>query len=176
MPRAGSTVDFPNRDPFQHDHDDSAAATSRPQTDDENTSESKPSGPNSHNGEELPRDIEDIAPDIVEITGRGPRSKSTSLELQASATRPKLVKMSPTVEVHEREPSFENQTPHNENSPRVHLVTPFTMFATLIVGCSVVFVHNFYYSSLVGKVVGGSSEQQRTRLYVPSDISYVDLE
>jgi hypothetical protein len=162
MPRADSPIDFQNPDPFQHDHDDSTAGESRPQTDDNDNFESKPGSPNSDDGEELPKGIEGIAPDTIETTGGDPGSKSRSLELEASATNPKSVKMSRTVEVHEIEP---NQMPHNENSPKVHLVTPFTMFATLFVGCSLVFVHNFYYSSLVGKVVGGSSEQQRTRLY-----------
>jgi hypothetical protein len=159
MTPTDSPADFQNPDLFQHDHDNSET---RPQTDDKDTSEQKPSGPNSHNEDEAPKDIDSIAPDTLKTTDS--ERESCLFEPQASTTSPKPVKMSPTVEGHEIEPSLENQTPHNENSPKVHLVTPFTMFATLLVGCSLVFVHNFYYSSLVGKVVGGSSEQQRTRL------------
>lgn len=48
----------------------------------------------------------------------------------------------------------------------IHLVTPLTMIAALLVAFFMAIAHHFYYHSLVGKVVGGSYDQQKTRLYV----------
>ena len=69
MPRAGFTGHFPNPDPFQHDHDDPAAAESHPLANGKDISESKPSNSNSHDGETLPKGNDKIAPETVETAG-----------------------------------------------------------------------------------------------------------
>jgi hypothetical protein len=62
-------------------------------------------------------------------------------------------------------PDFQAQ----ESTRDIHLATPLTMTAALLFAFIMAIAHHAYYQSLIGKAVGGSHNQQETRLYVVSE-------
>jgi hypothetical protein len=142
MTQAGPAVIFQNPKPFQNDSEHQSM-------------EGHPL--EAGNGDIL--ELEQVSPDQCVVD----RDGEQNLERTSNARRSPIPdhQRGLNAMLHEKEdPDLEAQGTKRE----IHLVTPLTMIATLFIGFFMAIAHHVYYNSLVGKVVGGSYDQQETRL------------
>jgi hypothetical protein len=144
MTQAGSAVTFQNPEPFQND----------------NELPSKSHLLEAGNGDIL--ELEQVGPDQCVVDRDGEQNPERMSNASRSSIPDHQRDAKAMLHEEEKVPDLEAQRTKRE----IHLVTPLTMIAALFIGFFMAIGHHLYYHSLVGKVVGGSYDQQETRLYV----------